>query len=145
MHFAKALVQKGYVETVNDALSKYLHKGGNAYVEYNAPPFSVVAQIIHDAGGVVSLAYPGEYGLNHFETECLVKSLMNTGLDAIECIHPSQDVSYAQKVMNLAKQNNLIITGGSDFHGKNHDGIDLGVGGGGMLVPDSFLTGLGVR
>lgn len=145
LNFAKALVQNGYAESVNDALSKYLHKGGAAYVEYNTPSFSAVAQIIHDAGGVVSLAHLGEYGLNSFETECLVKSLMNTGLDAIECIHPSQDVSYAQKVMNLAKENNLIMTGGSDFHGKNDDGIDLGAGGDGMLVPESFLTGLGVR
>lgn len=144
LNFAKALVQKGYAKTVNDALSKYLHKGGTAYVEYNTPSFSVVAQIIHDAGGVVSLAHLGEYGLNDFEMEGLVRSLMNTGLDAIECIHPSQEASYAQKVMKLAKQNNLAMTGGSDFHGKNDDGIDLGVGGDGMLVPQSFLTGLGV-
>ncbi len=46
------------------------------------------------------------------------------------------------KNYDLAKQNNLVITGGSDFHGKNDDGIDLGVGGGEMLVPESFLTGL---
>jgi len=145
LNFAKALVKKGYAETVNNALSKYLHKGGTAYVEYNSPSFSAVAQIIHDAGGVVSLAHLGEYGLNDFEVECLVKSLMNIGLDAIECIHPSQDASYAEKVMTIAKQNNLFMTGGSDFHGKNDDGIDLGVGGDGMLVPESFLTGLGVK
>lgn len=145
LNFAKALVKKGYAETVNDALSKYLHKGGTAYVEYNAPSFSAVSQIIHDAGGVVSLAHLGEYRLSNFEVEGLIKSLMNTGLDAIECIHPSQDELYAEKVMKLAQKNNLVMTGGSDFHGKNDDGIDLGVGGDGMLVPESFLTALGVK
>lgn len=91
------------------------------------------------------MAHPAQYGLNHLETESLVKSLKNIGLDAIESIHPSQDFLYTQKIMNLAKQNNLVITGGSDFHGKNDDGIDLGVGGDGMLIPESFLAGLGVR
>lgn len=144
LNFARTLVQKGYANTVKEALYKYLRKGGAAYVEYCNQPFSVVAQRIHDAGGIVSLAHPAQYGLNYFETESLVRSLANIGLDAIECIHPSQDISYSQKIMNLAKQNNLVITGGSDFHGKNDDGIDLGIGGDQMLIPESFLIGLRV-
>lgn len=145
LNFAKALVQKGYAETVREALEKYLHKGGAAYVEYNNDPFSVVSQMIHNAGGIVSLAHPAEYGLNDAEIESLVISLKREGLDAIECIHPSQDVLYSHNIMNLAKQNNLSLTGGSDFHGKNDDGIDLGMGGEDMLIPESFLVGLGVK
>lgn len=142
LNFAKALVKKGYSETVNEALSKYLHKGGAAYIEYNNYPFSVVAQMIHDAGGIVSLAHPAEYGLSDTETESLITSLKKEGLEAIECIHPSQGVLYSHKMMNLAKQNNLKLTGGSDFHGKNDDGTDLGVGGEDMLIPESFLEDL---
>ena len=139
LNFAKALVQKGYTETVGEALDKYLHKGGTAYVEYNNHSFSVVAKVIHDAGGIVALAHPAEYGLNDTETENLVVSLKKEGLDAIECIHPSQSIIYSHKMMNLAKQNNLSLTGGSDFHGKNDEGIDLGMGGEDMLIPESFL------
>lgn len=145
LNFAKALVQKGYSETVREALEKYLHKGGAAYVEYNNHPFFVVAQMIHDAGGIVSLAHPAEYGLNDTETESLIISLKREGLDAIECIHPSQDVLYSHKIMDLAKRNNLKPTGGSDFHGKNDDGIDLGIGGEDMLIPEMFLKGLSVK
>ena len=145
LNFAKALVHKGYAETVAEALGKYLHKGGAAYVEYNNHPFSVVAQFIHDAGGIVSLAHPAEYGLNETETESLVISLKREGVDAIECIHPSQGVLYSHKIMKLAKSNDLSLTGGSDFHGKNDDGIDLGIGGEGMLIPEHFLAGLGVE
>lgn len=145
LNFAKALVQKGYCETVREALGKYLHKGGAAYVEYNNHPFSVVAQKIHDAGGIVSLARPAEYGLNDVETENLVISLKREELDAIECIHPSQGVLYSHKIRNLAKQYNLSLTGGSDFHGNDDDGIDLGIGGEDMLIPASFLMGLGVK
>jgi len=142
LNFAKALVKKGYVETVREALDKYLHKGGVAYVEYNNHPFSVVSQMIHDAGGIVSLAHPAEYRLNDIETENLVISLKREGLDAIECIHPSQDVQYSKKMRKLAKQCDLKLTGGSDFHGRNEDGIDMGLGGNDMLIPADFLRTL---
>lgn len=142
LNFAKALVKKGYATTVNEALTKYLHKGGTAYVDYNNHPFSVVAQKIHEADGIVSLAHPGEYNLDATETESLIVSLKKEGLDAIECIHPSQDTLYAHKLMNLGKLHDLKLTGGSDFHGKNDDAIDLGLGGENMSIPESFLDNL---
>ena len=145
LHFAKTLVQKGYAENVKDALYKYLHKGGTAYVEYNNQPFSIVIQMIHNTGGIVSLAHLAQYRLTNLETESLVRSLTNNRLDAIECIHPSHDASYTKYIKSLAKKHNLFLTGGSDFHGINDDGIDLGVGGDEMLIPESFLTRLGVR
>lgn len=142
LNFAKVLVQKRYAETVKEALAKYLHKGGAAFVEYNNHPFSVVAQRIHEAGGIVSLAHPAEYRLSDAETESLVRTLKREGLDAIECIHPSQDSSCSHKLKKYAKQHNLYITGGSDFHGKSEDGIELGVGGDNMLIPENFLRGI---
>lgn len=145
LNIAKMLTQKGYAETVKDALHRYLHKEGTAYVEAQNQPFSVVAKKIHDAGGVVSLAHPAEYGLSYTDTERLVKYLVEYGLDAIECIHPTQNTAYSQKMINLSKQYNLSLTGGSDFHGKNEDGIDLGMGGDKMIIPESFLTELHVR
>ena len=102
----------------------------------------MVAQKIHEAGGIASLAHPAEYRLNAAETESMVRALKREGLDAIECIHPSQDASYSQKLQNYAKQYNLCMTGGSDFHGKSEAGIELGVGGDNMLIPESFLRGI---
>lgn len=142
LNFAKALVQKGYTESVQEALAKYLHKGGSAYVEYNTHPFSIVAQKIHDAGGIVSLAHPAEYKLENADTEFMIDSMIHDGLDAIECIHPSQDTTYTQMLMDIAKTKNLILTGGSDFHGPIGSGIELGCGGDGMMIPESFLSAL---
>lgn len=142
MNIARILVKKGYVATVWEALTKYLHKGGSAYVECSYPSFSVVAQKVHDAGGIVSLAHPAEYGLSDEETEVLIKNLMNNGLEAIEVIHPSQDTIYSEKLQDVAIKYNLGFTGGSDFHGKNDNGVDLGLGGENMKIPDSFLTNL---
>ncbi|MBQ3028857.1 MAG: hypothetical protein IJD26_07220, partial [Lachnospiraceae bacterium] len=80
--------------------------------------------------------------LDDTDTENLIVSLKKEGLDAIECTHPSQDTLYAHKLMNLAKLHDLKPTGGSDFHGKNDDEIDLGIGGDNMPIPKSFLLGL---
>lgn len=142
LNFAKALVQKGYAETVKEALTKYLHRGGSAFVEYNTHPFSTVAKMIHDAGGIVSLAHPAEYKLENTDTEHMINSMIQEGLDALECIHPSQDSKYARMLMDIAVKKNLFQTGGSDFHGSIENGIDLGLGGDGMMIPESFLHNL---
>lgn len=142
LNFAKALVQKGYAETVKEALTKYLHRGGSAFVEYNTHPFSTVAKMIHDAGGIVSLAHPAEYRLENTGTEHMINSMIQEGLDALECIHPSQDSKYARMLMDIAVKKNLFQTGGSDFHGSIENGIDLGHGGDGMTIPESFLHNL---
>ncbi|MCI9277995.1 MAG: PHP domain-containing protein [Lachnospiraceae bacterium] len=142
MNFARTLVKKGYASTEGEALAKYLHKGGSAYVECSYPLFSVVSQKIHEAGGIVSLAHPAEYGLNDNQTEILIKNLMDYGLEAIEVIHPSQDTIYSKKLQDIATKNNLAFTGGSDFHGSNDNGVDLGLGGENMMIPDSILANL---
>lgn len=139
-NFAISLVQYGYAKDVKEALSKFLHKGGTAYVEYKTKPFDVVAKKIHEAGGVVCLAHPAEYKLNDEETEKMIESLIQCGLDGIECIHPSMDVKYSQKMTHIARQNHLIITGGSDFHGRIDEEIVLGVGGDGMMIPENLLS-----
>ncbi len=142
LNFAKALVQKGYAETVKEALTKYLHKGGSAFVEYNTHPFSTVANMIHDAGGIVSLAHPAEYKLKHTDTEFMIHLMTPEGLDAIECIHPSQNTAYTQMLTDIAKVKNLSLTGGSDFHGPIGSGIELGFGHNHMVIPESFLSNL---
>jgi len=141
-NFAQAIVRKCYAETISEALAKYLHKGGSAFVEYNTHPFATVAQMIHDAGGVVSLAHPAEYKLDNAETEAMIDSMIPEGLDAIECIHSSQNTAYTQMLTDLADKKHLLLTGGSDFHGPNGRGIVLGYGGDSMVIPESFFFSL---
>lgn len=143
LYFAEVLVRKGYAENVKEALAKYLRKGGIAYVEGNYPPFGEVARKIKEAGGLVVLAHPGEYSLTDEETKYLISELMLQGLDGVECIHPSHSKEYAEKVMGWAKEKGLLVTGGSDFH--SMDGAELGRGGDGMLIPQSFYDTLARR
>lgn len=142
LNFAKALVKKGYARNVQEALIKYLHKGGTAYVEYHNDPFDVVAYKIHEAGGIVSLAHPAEYELDDTDMESLILCLKKEGLEAVECIHPTQSVLYSDKIRAIAETNDLKLTGGSDFHGRGEDEKGLGIGGQGMAIPETFLSAL---
>ena len=142
LNFAHVLIKLGYAKNVKDALVKYLHKGGVAFVEYKNDSFPIVAKKIHDAGGIVSLAHPAEYKLDDSDTEKLIDSCVEHGLDAIECIHPSHDKSWMRRLKNIANQNHLLMTGGSDFHGTNTPNIDIGVGGDGVTIKESFLEEL---
>ena len=109
------------------------------------PRAYTVARKIHDTGGVVSLAHPAEYELSDSETESLIRHLTGQGLDAVECIHPTQNTAYTQNLMRIASKYRLSLTGGSDFHESREDGAGLGTGGDEMRIPESFLAGLCVR
>ena len=79
------------------------------------------------------------------KTEHLIRCLTEYGLDAVECIHPTQNTAYAQSLIHIAAKYRLSLTGGSDFHGNKEDGISLGRGGDRMRIPESFLTDLHIR
>ncbi|MEX2463406.1 MAG: PHP domain-containing protein, partial [Balneolaceae bacterium] len=71
------------------------------------------------AGGVLSIAHPGPiYSRKELD------ELLSFGLDGIECIHPSHNFSVQRSYTQIAKTNNLLITGGSDYHGSNKSDYD---------------------
>ncbi len=122
-HIARAMIEAGYVESVRDAFDRYLYNGGPAYVSrYRLSPEEAVA-LIHDAGGVAVLAHPGL--LPDYRTMAL--RLIPAGLDGVEVWHPDNNEHVRLNLRAIAAEHNLIMTGGSDFHGaaiktNNHPG-----------------------
>lgn len=109
---AEALVDAGYVQTQDEAFARFLDYRGAAYVpRFGASPAEVVT-IIHDAGGIASLAHPGPTALDH-----LIAPLAAAGLDAIEAGHSDHDPATEARYRALAAELGLLVTGGSDFHG----------------------------
>lgn len=123
-HAASVLIQKGYVASVSEAFIRYLsaEKISSITTEYAA--INDVIKKVHDAGGVLSIAHPGR-----LFTESEMKELLNYPFDAIECIHPSHSYKIQKKFLDLAHSKNLLVTGGSDYHGSNKSEYDpyLGV------------------
>jgi 3',5'-nucleoside bisphosphate phosphatase len=112
-HIARAMIAAGYVESVRDAFDRYLYNGGPAYVaRYRLSPEEAVA-LIHDAGGVAVLAHPGLLP----DHRGMVVRLVAGGLDGVEVWHPDNKENVRLDLRALAAEHDLIMTGGSDFHG----------------------------
>lgn len=111
---AEALMASGYVATRDEAFDRFLEFRGPAYVpRRGASPQEVVA-ILHEAGGIASLAHPGIA-----RRDGSIGPLAAAGLDALEVRHSDHDDATETRYRDLARRYNLLVTGGSDFHGES--------------------------
>ncbi len=110
-HIARTLVKIGAFKTVRDAFEKMLGKGKPAYVPRYLPEVDEIIDVIHQAGGVATLAHPKLIGDDNLVEELCKK------LDGLEVYYPCHKPDETQHYYFLAKKYNLLITGGSDFHG----------------------------
>ncbi|MGE3518917.1 MAG: PHP domain-containing protein [Vicinamibacterales bacterium] len=128
---ARALVEAGYVETVNQAFELWLASGRPAFVPRAGASLQAVFGQIHEAGGLASLAHPGL--VRHDEW---IPALAASGLDAIEAFHSDHDAATTERYLSLARDLNLLVTGGSDYHADEAHG---GGGPGSVSLPqDQF-------
>ena len=119
-HVARALVRKGYCEDIHDAFSKFLVRGKPAFVErFKISPFQAV-EAITASGGAASIAHPGL--IANINVENLIKRLRDWGLSGIEVYHSKHTIEDNILYSRIAKDLNLIPTGGSDCHGELVDG-----------------------
>jgi hypothetical protein len=126
-HIAKALVNKGYVSSIDEAFSRYLKKGAVAYVEkFRFPPDEAI-DMIRRAGGIAVLAHPFTLGINKpDELALLVHELAEKGLEGIEVFYPGHTREMVVIYEDVGKRLGLVCTGGSDFHGNFRDHSQLG-------------------
>ena len=117
-HIARALVDAGYANSAPAAFDKYLKPGKCGYVP--RPEFKVAEAIavIEATGGVAVLAHPMELGMSDANMESLIHEWRGQGLCGMEVYHPTTGNQHLPFLLNLAKREGLIVTGGSDFHGE---------------------------
>lgn len=112
---ARALADAGYVNGIKEAFDRWIGDRGPAYVPRKGSSPEDVVRLISRAGGVSSLAHPGL-----LKRDDLVPSLKRVGLAALEVYHPDHKASKRSHYRKLANRWNLLMTGGSDFHGDDH-------------------------
>ncbi len=143
-HFARLLVNKGYVKTMNSAFTHYLGKNKPAW----CPRFSYTAAesiaIIHKAGGLAVLAHPGQLDPSGRIHSQLIYELKEHHLDGVEVFHPSHTRKMQKKLNQLAVKHDLLITGGSDFHGQHPAAVLAGCEHT-LCPPDSIMIELQKR
>lgn len=127
-HFARVLVEKGYVKDFEEAFSQYLTKGQPAYVDKRKLSSRDAIEMIEEAGGIASLAHPKQLKLDSKpdEFERVVAELRDQGLKGLEVYSSCQSRAEAAHYRKTAERLGLIVTGGSDFHGANRPQVPLG-------------------
>lgn len=145
-HIARALVEKGYFETVQQAFVKCLKPGTPFYVGREFLPPDQCIQMIHDAGGLAIWAHPmhERRGDRAFLRKFL-KQMMGWGLDGMETRYALFTERQLAITNAVADELGLLKSGGSDYHGANQPTIQLGVGTGNLEVPYDFLAALKER
>ena len=132
-HVARVMVERGYVKTVREAFDKYLASGKPAHVPRAKLTPAEAVRLIRRARGVPVLAHPGVANRDE-----LIPELVAAGLMGIECYYPEhtpgQMASYAQ----MCREQRLVATGGSDFHGPKVRAGSLGTPPIPMAVWDSL-------
>lgn len=114
-HIMRALIDYGYALEFYGDLDRELFnpKIGSCYVEREYPDVNFVLDLIHSAKGVAVMAHPAQY--DNIE---LLKELAECGkIDGVEIGHYSADENYRKALHEIADKYDLIVTGGSDFHG----------------------------
>jgi predicted metal-dependent phosphoesterase TrpH len=143
-HFARLMIQKGYVATHREAFDRYLDESAQAYVDRDEPSLPEAITRVRAAGGISSLAHPIRLGKrDHAEEEELIAGMCESGLQAIEAYHSDHSAADSARYLGIARKYGLKVTGGSDFHGENKPNVMLGRGlNGNLNVPTSLLDEL---
>ncbi len=141
-HYARFLLDKGYVKSMNEAFERYVGDHCKAFVPREKITPAQAVELILESGGIPVLAHPILYHLSDANLNTLVSTLKDAGLMGIEAVYSTYAPSEERYVKRLASKYDLLITGGSDFHGSNKKDIDLGVGRGHLFIPEELLDKL---
>lgn len=115
-HIAQVLIQKGYVQTKNEAFDKYIGNFKPAFV--SKPELSVpdVIDVIHQAGGFAIIAHPGK-----LVDQAYIPEFISFGIDGLEVWHPDHYQYQVEAYIDIVQKHNLYMTAGSDFHGEGSE------------------------
>jgi len=111
-HVQNALIKAGYFKKVDDVFDQVLGFNKATYINKNKPLANMLINRMRELGGISIIAYPRIYS-NLSKTE----NISQLDLDGLEGFHPSHSKREIQYYLNYASKNNLLVTGGSDYHG----------------------------
>lgn len=121
LHVARVLLQRGYVSSTQEAFQKYIGDTCPAYVlGFKLSPEEAI-KLIKESGGIPVLAHP--YTI---KSDTLLLDIIKEGIMGLEAYYPEHSQAVTNFFLNLARENNLLVTGGSDFHGSGKPNVKMG-------------------
>jgi predicted metal-dependent phosphoesterase TrpH len=135
-HIAQLMVKKRVVASIDAAFDQFLGTGKPAYVDKQRIECFKAIEIILAAGGVPVLAHPGLLDFKEEnQLEELIGRLKKAGIQGVEVYYSGHTPDQSRLFAELAKRHDLLMTGGSDFHGAIQPEIEMGSGQGDLIVP----------
>ncbi|MEW6726124.1 MAG: PHP domain-containing protein [Bacillota bacterium] len=131
-HVAASLVRLGIVASADEAFERFIGRNRPGYVPRSKFAPQEAVELILEAGGVPVLAHPGTVG-----DDRIIECLMEAGLKGLEVYHPDHDEKMVEHYLAIARSLELLVTGGSDYHGRGYHACL-----GGVTVPYSVVKAL---
>ncbi len=125
-HFARYLVEAGFVREVKDVFKRYLNPGKPGHVEHAWATLPQAIDWIHAAGGQAVLAHPGRYKVGKTGMRRLLADFRAAGGDGLEVLSASHTQEQFAEFANYARVFDLRGSTGSDYHGPGESWLDLG-------------------
>ena len=133
-HIAKVLMDRGHVNSIQEAFDRYIGDSGVANVPKKRIDFSKTLDLVAACKGISVLAHPGLIKKDWAEVEKIIRTLKDNGLDAMEVQYSAHDPNTTDRLRGICNRFDLLESGGSDFHGSIKPGIKLGFGKGNLRV-----------
>lgn len=139
-HYAKYLLHHGYTSSMKEAFDRYIGDHCKHFIPREKITPMQAVSLINEAGGLAFLAHPTLYHMSDRVLEGLIKELNEAGLAGIEAVYCTYTQGEEAQMRKFASKYDLLISGGSDFHGNIKPKLDLAVGYGKLFIPESILT-----
>jgi len=141
-HFARVLVRKKVVGSIDAAFKRLIGKGMPFYEPRACLGLGEATELIQRSGGIPVIAHPVSLGLQGPALRTFVSACRDQGVAGIEAWHPNHSVKESRRLERLAHSLGMAVTGGSDFHGEHIPSRRLGLSSGGREIPDRFLEAI---
>lgn len=114
-HVARAMHRKGYVQTPAEAFDRFLGDAGPCFLPTELLHPKAAIELIKHAGGVALWAHPRADALDKY-----LGDMAQWGMSGLECFRPRASPSDIESIQGLAARHNMLLSGGSDWHGSWH-------------------------
>jgi len=144
-HFARALIEHGYVKDTQEAFDRYLARGKPGYAERRRLAPEDCIELIRQAGGLPVLAHAFTLGLKKLELRKLLNFLRDVGLEGLEVYYSEHTPEMQRTYAKLARDYGLVPTGGTDYHGAASPDLKLGSGFGNLNISHAVVDAMEAR
>jgi len=138
-HFAIWMLENGYVKNINEAFIEYLSRDKAFYVPREMVSLKEAIDFIHGCKGIAIIAHPLNIAVNFNTLLEKMDNWLNLGIDGFEGMYGGAKKNITKRLLNYGRAKGCLITGGSDFHGKNKPHIKLGKTKKMGTISDDFL------